>query len=162
MDFIAAAKRACSAASTGRCRTFVLAGSLPRKLSPFQFLAGRIGLGTKPPPQFGQTFPRTSSTHAAQNVHSYVQMRASSESGGRGLLQFSQVGLRSSMRIRREPSARYFARLSRTYQDRRNAATGKSKTQHCHPGPALLREHSVGGTSHFYLRHARRTSGAIP
>ena len=37
------------------------------------------------------------STHVAQNVHSYVQMRASSESGGNALLQFSQVGLSSSM-----------------------------------------------------------------
>ena len=56
-----------------------------------------MGRGTKPPPQFGQTLPRMLSTHVAQNVHSYVQMRASSESGGNALLQFSQVGLSSSM-----------------------------------------------------------------
>ena len=31
---------------------------------------GRLGLGAKPPPQFGQTFSRTLSTQAAQNVHS--------------------------------------------------------------------------------------------
>ena len=67
---IAFENSACAAGSTGRCFTFVLAGSLPRKLSPFQFLDGRTGLGTKPPPQFGQTFPRTLSTHAAQKVHS--------------------------------------------------------------------------------------------
>jgi hypothetical protein len=48
----------------------VLAGSLPRKLSFFQFVAGLIGLATNPPPQFGQTFPSTCSTHVAQNVHS--------------------------------------------------------------------------------------------
>jgi len=47
-----------------------LGGSLPRKLSPFQFVAGLIGLGTKPPPQFGQTFAKMLSTHVAQNVHS--------------------------------------------------------------------------------------------
>lgn len=48
----------------------MLGGSLPRKLSPFQFFDGLIGLGTKPPPQFGQTFSKTLSTHVAQNVHS--------------------------------------------------------------------------------------------
>src|SRR5262249_56234550 len=52
------------------CLTLVAAGSLPRKLSPFQFFDGRIGLGTNPPRQFGQTFSRTLSTHVAQNVHS--------------------------------------------------------------------------------------------
>jgi hypothetical protein len=88
---------ACATGSTGLYFTLVLAGSLPRKLSPFQFLEGRIGRGTKPPPQFGQTLPRTLSTQVAQNVHSYVQIRASSESGGNALLQFSQVGLSSSM-----------------------------------------------------------------
>ena len=39
-------------------------------VSPFQFFDGLMGRGTNPPPQFGHTFPRTSSTHAAQNVHS--------------------------------------------------------------------------------------------
>ena len=34
----------------GLCLTLVLAGSLSRKLSPFQFFEGLIGLGTKPPP----------------------------------------------------------------------------------------------------------------
>jgi len=38
--------------------------------SPFQFFDGRMGRGTKPPPQFGQTFPKTLSTQVAQNVHS--------------------------------------------------------------------------------------------
>jgi hypothetical protein len=37
------------------------------------------------------------STHAAQNVHSYVQMRASTASGGSGVLQCSHVGLSSSI-----------------------------------------------------------------
>ena len=67
---IGAANRACAAGSTGRCFTVVLAGSFPRKLPPFQFVAGLIGLGTNPPPQFGQTLSRIVSTHAAQNVHS--------------------------------------------------------------------------------------------
>ena len=97
MAVMAAENFACAAGSTGRCFTLVLAGSLPRKLSPFQFLDGRIGRGTKPPPQFGQTFPNIVSTHVAQNVHSYVQMRASGEAGGNALLQCSQVGLSSSM-----------------------------------------------------------------
>ena len=32
--------------------------------------AGRIGRGTNPPPQFGQTLPSLLSTQSAQNVHS--------------------------------------------------------------------------------------------
>src|SRR5207344_938344 len=92
---IAAAIAACAAASTGRCRIRVPAGSLPRKLSLFQLRAGRIGRGTKPPPQFGQMLRRTWSTQLAQNVHSYEQMRASVDAGGNATLQFSQVGLSS-------------------------------------------------------------------
>jgi hypothetical protein len=65
-----AAKRACAAGSTGLCLTFALAGSLPRKLSPFQFRDGRTGRGANPPPQFGQTSCSTVSTQVAQNVHS--------------------------------------------------------------------------------------------
>ena len=84
--------------STGRYLTLVLAGSIPRKLSPFQFREGLIGLGTNPPPQFGHTLP-SASTHAAQNVHSYVQMRASTASGGSALLQCSQVGRSSSIAL---------------------------------------------------------------
>jgi hypothetical protein len=40
--------------------TLVLDGYLPRKLSPLQFVEGRIGRGTKPPAQLGQTLPRSS------------------------------------------------------------------------------------------------------
>ncbi len=67
---IGAENFACAAGSTGRCLIPVPAGSLPRKLSPFQFIAGLIGLGTNPPPQFGQTLPKTLSTQVAQKVHS--------------------------------------------------------------------------------------------
>lgn len=86
-----------AAVSAGLCLTLVPAGYLPRKLSAFQFFAGRTGLGTNPPPQFGQTLPKTSSAHVAQNVHSKLQIRASSEAGGKDLLQCSQDGLSSSM-----------------------------------------------------------------
>ena len=75
----------------------MLAGSFPRWLSPFQLRAGRIGLGVKPPPQFEQTLKSTCSTHVRQKVHSYEQMRASVELGGKGVLQCSQLGLSSSM-----------------------------------------------------------------
>lgn len=88
---------ACSSRFTGLCFTFVLAGWAPRKLSLFQFFDGRIGLGTKPPPQFGHVFFRMVSTQVAQKVHSYVQMRASVAAGGNALLQCSQIGLSSSM-----------------------------------------------------------------
>jgi hypothetical protein len=58
---------------------------------------GLIGLGTNPPPQFGQTLMKRLSTQVAQNVRSNEQMRASSEWGGNALLQCSQFGLSSSM-----------------------------------------------------------------
>jgi hypothetical protein len=67
---MAVEKRACSCGSTGLCVTLVPAGSLLRKLSPLQFVNGLIGLGTNPPPQFGQTLSSTLSTHVVQNVHS--------------------------------------------------------------------------------------------
>jgi hypothetical protein len=70
MVLIGAANLAWPSRSTGLCRATVLAGSLPRKLSPFQFFAGLTGRGTNPPPQFGQTLSRTPATHIAQNVHS--------------------------------------------------------------------------------------------
>lgn len=62
----------------------------------FDFCAGRTGRETKPPPQLGQTFPRTLSTQVLQNVHSKEQIIASDESGGSGLLQYSHVGLSSN------------------------------------------------------------------
>src|SRR5262245_51216051 len=92
-----AEKSRCAARSTGRCLTLVLAGRLPRKLSPFQFVDGRVGRGANPPPQLGQTLSSTSSTHCAQNLHSYEQMRALVELGGSDALQSSQVGLSSSI-----------------------------------------------------------------
>jgi hypothetical protein len=69
-SFIVAENFSCAPGSTGLCLTLLLAGCLPRKLSLFQFLEGRIGLGTNPPPQFGQTLPNTLSTQLAQKVHS--------------------------------------------------------------------------------------------
>jgi hypothetical protein len=59
-------------------------------------VAGRIGRGTKPPPQFGQTLNSTLSTQSAQNVHSYEQIRAIVDAGGRSLSQHSQFGRSSS------------------------------------------------------------------
>jgi hypothetical protein len=70
MDLILAENWACTSGSTGLCLTRLLAGSFPRKLSPFQFVDGRIGLGTNPPPQLGHTLPKIPSTHEAQKVHS--------------------------------------------------------------------------------------------
>ncbi len=55
-------------------------------------VAGLIGRGSNPPPQFGHTFASTWSTHAAQKVHSKLQMRASLLAGGKSLSQYSQFG----------------------------------------------------------------------
>ena len=59
--------------------------------------AGRIGLGEKLPPQFGQIPPSSDATHALQKVHSKVQIIASGESGGRSRPQLSQSGRSSSI-----------------------------------------------------------------
>jgi hypothetical protein len=56
-----------------------------------------MGREQKPPPQLGQTLSRTFSTQGRQKVHSNVQIIASVESGGNAALQFSHVGLISSM-----------------------------------------------------------------
>lgn len=57
---------------------------------------GRIGLGEKFPPQFGQMPASTSLAHSEQKVHSKVQMTASA-SGGKSLSQHSQFGRSSSI-----------------------------------------------------------------
>ena len=44
--------------------------------------AGRIGLGTRLPPQFGQLPCSVSASQLVQKVHSKVQISASVESGG--------------------------------------------------------------------------------
>jgi hypothetical protein len=59
--------------------------------------AGRRGRRTNSPPQLGQVPPKGPSAHATQKVHSNEQMRASRDSGGRSLLQHSQLGRRSSI-----------------------------------------------------------------
>src|SRR5207247_7398699 len=81
----------------GRCFTFCDGGYSPRKLSPFQLVLGRMGRGANPPPQLGHTSCSTVRTHVWQNVHSKLQIIASVEAGGSGVLQCSQVGLNSSM-----------------------------------------------------------------
>jgi hypothetical protein len=59
---------------------------------------GRRGRRTNSPWQFGQIPCSSVSTQVAQNVHSNVQMRASSESGGRSRSQHSQFGLSFNIR----------------------------------------------------------------
>src|SRR5690606_3092541 len=59
--------------------------------------AGRIGRGTRLPPQFGQVPLRGPSAQLRQKVHSKLQIMASRESGGRSRSQHSQLGRSSSM-----------------------------------------------------------------
>jgi hypothetical protein len=61
------------------------------------FSAGRRGLRTNSPPQFGQAPFSRFSAQSAQKVHSNVQMSADVESGGKSTLQHSQLGLSCSM-----------------------------------------------------------------
>jgi hypothetical protein len=60
---------------------------------------GRIGRRTSSPVQLGQRPPSTLSAHSRQNVHSYEQIRASGESGGKSRSQHSQLGLNSSILV---------------------------------------------------------------
>ena len=57
---------------------------------------GRIGRGTKPPPQLGQTLRRISLTHVSQKVHSYVHIIAVVLAGGKSVSHISQFGRSSS------------------------------------------------------------------
>jgi len=84
-------------------------------------VAGRIGRGSKPPPQFGQTLNSTLSTQSAQKVHSKVQMRAIVDAGGRSRSQHSQFGRSSRAMVhlsahRRRPRRRRQYRLERGNQ----------------------------------------------
>ena len=58
--------------------------------------AGRIGRDCNPPPQFGQRPPSVVSAQSRQKVHSKLQITPSVASGGRSLLQHSQLGRRSN------------------------------------------------------------------
>jgi hypothetical protein len=58
---------------------------------------GRIGRAEKLPPQFGQRPFKRVSTQSRQNVHSKLQIIASTASGGRSLSQHSQLGFSTSM-----------------------------------------------------------------
>ena len=58
--------------------------------------AGRIGRGHKLPPQLGHTPIKWPSTQRRQKVHSYVQIIASVDAGGRSTSQHSQLGRSSS------------------------------------------------------------------
>jgi hypothetical protein len=59
--------------------------------------AGRRGRRSSSPPQLGQTPFNCVSTQLTQKVHSKEQIRASTESGGKPMLQHSQLGLTVSM-----------------------------------------------------------------
>ena len=63
------------------------------------FSAGRMGRETSSPPQFGQRPPSVVSVQFRQKVHSKLQIMASVASGGRSLLQHSQLGRSSNMVI---------------------------------------------------------------
>lgn len=60
--------------------------------------AGRMGLRTSSPPQLGHVPCKVPSAHAAQNVHSKLQIHAAVLSGGKSRPQHSQHGRNSSTR----------------------------------------------------------------
>lgn len=62
------------------------------------FEAGRLGRASSSPPQLGHWSASVLAAHDTQKVHSNEQMRASVDSGGKSLLQHSQLGRSSSIR----------------------------------------------------------------
>ena len=92
MFSIRAVNAAMSARLHDRCTLTSEGGRFATESPSRHSLAGRIGLGTKPPPQFGQTSCSLVLTQSAQNVHSNEHIRASVASGGRSLSQYSQFG----------------------------------------------------------------------
>jgi hypothetical protein len=63
-------------------------------------LFGRpMGRETRSPPQFGQLPPSVVSVQSRQKVHLKLQIMASVASGGRSLLQHSQLGRSSNIVI---------------------------------------------------------------
>ena len=74
---ISLANTACALSRIQRCVSLQDAGKFERLLLFFQFLTGRIGRETKPPPQFGQTLCSILSTQSEQNVHSKLHILAS-------------------------------------------------------------------------------------
>ena len=93
----AAEKSSCAGMSTGRCLAWLLAGCVPRELPPCQSVFGRMGRGSKPPPQLGQTLWRAWSAHVSQNMHSNEQMWATSAFVGSSMLQCSHDARSSSI-----------------------------------------------------------------
>lgn len=62
---------------------------------------GLTGRFSNVPPQFGHAPLSSPSTHDLQNVHSKLQITASSESGGKSRSHRSQFGLIDSIALRR-------------------------------------------------------------
>jgi hypothetical protein len=83
---------AASAVVQERCTRFAEGGWCSVETPGRHAVAGRMGRGAKPPPQLGQTLWSLVSTQSAQKVHSYEQMRASVDAGGKSRSQYSQLG----------------------------------------------------------------------
>jgi hypothetical protein len=75
-----------------KCTRVLEGGRLATQSPGRHSVAGRIGRGTKPPPQLGQTLYSLVSTQSAQKVHSNEQMRARVDRGGKSRSQYSQLG----------------------------------------------------------------------
>jgi hypothetical protein len=92
-------RRECAEISSRVCdrrRRLVEGGRFATESPGRHSVVRRIGRGSKPPPQFGHTLKSTFSTQSAQKVHSYEQIRAIVDAGGRSLSQYSQFGRSSS------------------------------------------------------------------
>jgi hypothetical protein len=101
-----------------KCTRLSDGGCLPTHAPGRHSREGRIGRGTKPPPQFGQTLNSLFSTQSAQKVHSYEQMRASVALGGRSLSQYSQFGRScSAMAISQDEAKQIIAKAIRYAND---------------------------------------------
>ena len=97
MFLMAAANCAWAAGSTGLCLILVLAGSLPRKLSPFQFFDGLMGREQNHHRSSGRRSPKPYRHRSRKTCIHRCKCALRVSSGGSALLQCSHVGRSSSI-----------------------------------------------------------------
>src|SRR5579872_2025574 len=125
------------------------------------FATGRIGRGERFPPQFGQTPLSFVSTHARQNVHSYVHIIASVADGGRSLSQHSQPGLNSSIASTTSCDSllrsidRIVLWFGRRTDRRRSSRTSGTSSDRCVSADSIDRSESAPSHNERTLRRSR-------
>jgi hypothetical protein len=96
------------------------------------------------PPQFGHRSFKTPEAQDLQKVHSNEQITASRESGGKSLLQHSQLGRNSSIQISFEPMSQ-----SRLSADQRSRPVATRKRHWSAGAPLNAQSAGASARQHF-------------